>query len=371
MVETNFLAQYAPPVHGAAAHLFWVRGESLVTQRFDAAKLRLEGDVVPVADVVGTGALSFAHFSVSNTGVLMYGTGVLGKRQMEWRDRKGIVLGTEGQAGVYYSPRISPDGSAVALSRVHQSNSDMWLYEFGRRVMTRLTVDPGFDNYPVWSPDRRRLAFSAARGAARNLHLTHIGGGLRNEQITESPHSQFPTDWSRDGRYLLYTEAHPKTSSDIWLLSFQEDTGKPKTEPFLATQFDEMNARFSPDGRWIVYSSNESGAYEVYVQPFPAGGKKWLVSNQRGSQPIWRGERELLYVAADGRLMTVDVTPAAGGLSFSIPHELFRAPVRLGVPYYDYQVTADGQRFFILAPAAGGTPEPLNVLINRYAALRP
>ena len=147
--------------------------------------------------------------------------------------------------------------------------------------------------------------------------------------------------------------------------------GKPKTEPFLATQFDEMNARFSPDGRWIVYSSNESGTYEVYVQPFPAGGKKWLVSNRSGSQPVWRSERELLYVAADGRLMAVDVTPAADGLGFSTPHELFRASVRLGVPYYDYDVTADGERFFVLAPAVGSTPEPLNVLINWYAALRP
>jgi hypothetical protein len=221
IVGTNFLAQYAPRTARSAPQLFWVRGESLVAQRFDAGTLQLQGDPVPIAEVVGTGSLGFAYFSVSNNGVLTYGTAVLGKRQMEWRDRKGTVLGPEGPAGVYFSPRVSPDSSAVVLARVEAPNADIWLYEFGRKVMTRLTVEPGIDNFPLWSPDGRRLLFSALRGGPRNLYVKQVGGNGSEERITESPHSQFPSDWSRDGRYLLYTELHAKTASDIWLLPLQ------------------------------------------------------------------------------------------------------------------------------------------------------
>jgi Tol biopolymer transport system component len=256
----------------------------------------LQGDPVPIAEVVGTGSLGFAYFSVSNNGVLTYGTAVLGKRQMEWRDRKGTVLGPEGPAGVYFSPRVSPDSSAVVLARVEAPNADIWLYEFGRKVMTRLTVEPGIDNFPLWSPDGRRLLFSASRGGPRNLYVKQVGGNGSEERITESPHSQFPSDWSRDGRYLLYTELHAKTASDIWLLPLQGVKKKPRAEPFLTTPFDEMNARFSPDGKWIVYSSNESGAYEIYAQPFPASGKKgWYRTMAAASQ--FGGATESCYMS--------------------------------------------------------------------------
>ena len=133
-----------------------------------------------------------------------------------------------------------------------------------------------------------------------------------------------------------------------------------------------FGGQVSPDGRWIAYVSNESGAYQVYVQPFPATGRKWLVSTGSGSHPLWTGNgRELFYLAAEGRVMSVDVTSDSGGLTFSSPRALLRIPVRLGVPYYDYDVTSDGQRFLVLAPAAGSTPEPLSVLVNWHAALRP
>jgi Tol biopolymer transport system component len=238
-------------------------------------------------------------------------------------------------------------------------------------MMKRLTVEPGFDNYPVWSPDGRRLVVSASRGGPRNLYLRQTGGSGGEHRLTESPYTHYPFDWSRDGHYLAYTEIHPKTSGDIWLLQLEGSAGKVKVEPFLVTQFDETNARFSPEGSWIAYASNESGRYEVYVQPFPATGVKWLVSNRSGTRPIWRGDgRELFYVSADGRLMAVEVKAASDGLKLSTPRELFQIPVRLGVPYYDHDVAPDGQRVIVLSPAVESTPEPLNVVINFHAGLQ-
>jgi serine/threonine protein kinase/Tol biopolymer transport system component len=371
LVGTNFFAQYAPPWNGAPAQLLWVRGETLVAQRFDAAKLSIDGDAVPIAEGVGRINLGSAYFSVSNTGVLLYASGSLGKRQMEWWDRTGKILRIEGSAGVYYAPRISPDGSGIAIARVDPPNSDIWLYELGRRVMTRLTFDPGFNNYPVWSPDGKWLAFSASRSGPRNIYIRPSSSTGHEERLTQSPYPQFPSDWSREGRYLVYTEVRPATASDLWLLPMREKGGQPKPEALLVTPFDERDARFSPDGKWIVYTSNESGTYEVYVQPFPLSGKKWLISNRGGSQPVWRNDgRELLYLEADGRMMSVEVRAAIDGLKFSNPRELLQIPVRLGVPYYDYDVTADGQRFLVLAPAVGSIPEPLNVLVNWQTALR-
>jgi Tol biopolymer transport system component/predicted Ser/Thr protein kinase len=370
IVATNFRAEYVPALGGATARLLWMRGESLVAQRFDPTALRLDGEPRPISDLVGTGALGFAHFSVSTNGVLVYGVGPLGKREIEWRDRQGMVLQKEGLAGVFYSPRFSPDDSRLALARVEPPNTDIWLHEFSRKVMTRLTVEPGFDNYPVWSPDGRKLVCSSSRGGPRNLYLRPAGGGGSEERLTESPHPHYPFDWSRDGRYVVYTEVHPTTAGDIWLIQLQGAGNKAKTEPFLVTPFDETNGRLSPDGKWIAYSSNESGRYEIYVQAFPATGVKSLVSSNSGTHPVWRGDgRELFYVAADGRLMTVEVKVESGGLSFSAARELFRIPVRLGVHIYDYDVTADGQRFIVLAPAVEGAPEPLSVLINWHSAL--
>jgi serine/threonine protein kinase len=371
VAATNFRAEYAPPVAATQAQLLWVRGESLVAQRFDTAKMRLEDEAVLIAPVVGTGFLGFAHFSTSSNGVLAYGIAALGKRQLEWRDRKGKVLGTEGSAGAYYTPRISPDGLGVVLNRVDPPNADIWRYEFGRRIMARVTTEPGFDNNPIWSPDGAQLAYSALRGGPRNVYMRSSSGGGSETRVTESPYPHYPTDWSRDGVYLAYTEVHPKTASDIWLLHWHGAGRKPTTEPLLVTRFDETHARFSPDGKWVVYSSNETGAYEVYVQPFPATGKKWLVSDPSGSRPLWRNDgRELVYVTIDGRLMVVDVTHTGSGLIFSRARELFRIPVRHGVPYYDHDMTGDGQRFLILAPAIGSAPEPLNILIDWQAGLR-
>ena len=152
--------------------LLWLRGDTLVAQKFDLAKLRVEGDATAIAESVGRTNLGSAYFSVSDTGVLVYAIGSLGKRVIEWWDRQGKVLERDSTEGVYYAPRISPDGSRVAMARVDHPNTDIWLYERSRRVMTRLTIAPGFDNFPAWSPDGARLAFSASRSGPRNLYAS-------------------------------------------------------------------------------------------------------------------------------------------------------------------------------------------------------
>jgi Tol biopolymer transport system component/predicted Ser/Thr protein kinase len=371
ILATNFKAEYAPQFSRSPEQLLWIRDDSLVAQRFDSTKLRLQGEVTPVSNVVGTGATGFAHFSVSPNGVLVYGVGQLGKRSIEWWDRRGTLLKVEAAPSQFYGPRLSPDGSRLAVSRVDQPNSDIWLYEFSRRTMTRLTVEPGFDNYSVWSPDGKKVVSSASRAGPRNLYVRSAAGRTVEERLTQSPHAHYSSDWSPDGRYVVFTEVHPKSAGDIWLVRADLSAPTVKPEPFLATPFDETNGRLSPDGKWMAYASNESGPYEVYVQAFRPGGTRWSVSNRSGSHPVWRADgRELFFVSESGRLMSVAVKPTSTGLEFSTPQELFAIPTRRGEHFYDYDVASDGQRFIVLANAVQGTPEPLMVLLNWHSTLQ-
>ena len=191
IVESNFFARYAGRPNGSMGDLLWLRGDTLVAQKFDLAKLRVEGDATVIAESVGRTNLGSAYFSASDTGVLVYAIGSLGKRAIELWDRQGKVLEREQTEGVYYAPRISPDGSRVAMARVDHPNTDIWLYERSRRVMTRLTIAPGFDNYPTWSPDGARLAFSASRSGPRNLYVRSSSSSEHEEQADSVALSTF------------------------------------------------------------------------------------------------------------------------------------------------------------------------------------
>ncbi len=167
-------------------------------------------------------------------------------------------------------PRLSLDGRHVAVV-IAGSTYDIWLYEVARDTLTRLTFG-GDDNYPVYSPDGKRIAFNCTRAGAANLYQTAADGSGTVERLTTSEYSQYPGSWSPDGKFLAFTEeGQPNTGDDIWLLPLQGDR---KPQPLVHTPFDEWQPRFSPDGQWLAYSSNESGSEEVYVQPFPSLGAK-------------------------------------------------------------------------------------------------
>jgi eukaryotic-like serine/threonine-protein kinase len=384
---------YAPSSDPAVGYLLFVRGASpsralgtLMVQRFDTRRLELTREAVPIAEQV-----SFIGFSASATDVLVYvkGTqtaptgGVRGiiQGQLTWFDREGKVLGTVGDPGSYRTLAISPDGKRVAFDRADSQNSgtrNIWLYEFARGVTTRFTFDPGVDVDPVWAPDGSRIAFGSSRSGTLDLYQKASNLAGDDELLFKSSEAKVPGSWSPDGRFLLYYL--PLAPNQIWLLPLGVGGADRKPVPFAKSEFNQAAGRFSPDGHWVAYSSNESGRDEIYVRPFdassatgssPAGGTpvtgKWMASKDGGTTPLWRRDgKELFYMSLDGSAMAVDVS-TSGVFQAEIPKALFKVP--RGELFWD--VSSDGKRFLMAAPsdASASAPAPFTVVLNWQAGL--
>ncbi len=293
-MNTDASAAYAPP-----GYLLFLRERTLMAQGFDAGKLELTGEPIPIAEQVDRITARFALFSVSETGVLVYRSGSSETTQLIWFDRGGKPLGTAGPPANYGAPWLSPDEKRVAFSRPEpqSGNPDIWLIELARGTLTRFTFVPSVNISPIWSPDGSRIVFSANRDGPMNLYQRAASGAGNDEALLKSDDSKAPNDWSADGRFILYQNLDPKTNWDLWVLPL---SGEQKPFPFLETDFDERQGRFSPDGKWIAYTSNASGEWQVYVQSFPASGGKWQVSTNGGAQPQWRRDgKELFYLSPD------------------------------------------------------------------------
>src|ERR1700674_3868764 len=213
---------------------------------------------------------------------------------------------------IYSSLRLSPDGKRVAFGRGGLA-ANIWLLEFARSVLTRLTFGTKADSYPVWSPDGRQIAFSSNRSGVLQIYRKDAGGGRQEEQLTSGPNDKLVTDWSRDGKYLLYSQNDPKTSLDLWALPLDGDR---RPAPVLQGPFFESGGQFSPDGKWIAYHSTESGRFEVYIRAFPSSAGKWQISNRGGGAiPRWRGDgKELFYMSSDFKMMAVTIRASAAGV---------------------------------------------------------
>jgi Tol biopolymer transport system component len=348
----------------AAGHLLWLRGTTLVAQRFDPEQLKLSGEPRPVADPVGTGPIGRVIAAASGS-VLAYGRST--SRQLGWVDRAGKVVGNLGLPGTYLTFRPSPDGRRVAVGR--GSPIGLWLLDVEREAWSRFTF--GAASFPVWSPDGRHLMYRA--GTTQNLYQKEASGAGTEQRVTESANMQVPGDWSRDGRLVLYHELAPETNRDLWVLPVGPD-GKPeagaKARPYLRTRFNEHLARFSPEPspRWVAYVSDESGRDEVYVQAFPEPRGKFLISTGGGMNPEWsRDGRELYYVSPDNKLMAAELTLGRDSAIPSIPRELFAiSPGTAGFP--PYTVAPDGKRFLVSVPAGGS--QPLELVVNWPALLK-
>jgi Tol biopolymer transport system component len=255
----------------------------------------------------------------------------------------------------------------VALDRVVSGNRDVWILEPARHITTRFTFDPGIDFAPVWSPNADRIVFASATNGPLELHLKPSAGTGNVDILAGSSQAKIPMDWSRDGRFIIYREVDQKNGNDLWILPLSGDR---KPYPFPATPFNEANAQFSPDVRWVAYQSDESGRYEIYVQPFPGPGGKWQVSNAGGTQPRWnRNGKELFYLAADSKLMSVTIETTSAGQTFKAitPVELFAAHIVEVAPTtqrHQYAVSPDGQRFLINVPAESAAVSPITVVLN-------
>jgi Tol biopolymer transport system component len=300
---------------------------------------------------------------------------------LAWFGRDGKILGAFGDTGSYRTLALSPDGMRVAFDRADTQNSgtrNIWLYDFARGVTTRFTFDSAWDAYPLWSPDGSHIAFSSNRAGNFDLYQKTSDLAGEDEPLYKSPDAKVPTSWSPDGRTLLYF--NPVPPSRLWFLPL----GGADRKPVLIerSEFNQGVPRFSPDGRWIAYSSNESGKDQIYVRPFtpsstagtsaangmPVTGK-WMVSKDGGTTPLWRRDgKELLYLsAAGGTAMAVDVS-TTGVFQAGVPKALFNVPP--GVLFWD--VAPDGKRFVMAAPAVASTAaQPkFTMVLNWQAALK-
>jgi serine/threonine protein kinase/Tol biopolymer transport system component len=362
-------AVYAPDRRERSGHLLWVRDGTLMAQPFDVETGVMAGVPVALAEGVAAGDASrLATVSASNDGTLVYGAAATRHVQLTWFDREGKKVGTVGQPDEYFGLRISPDGTRAALTR----GVDVWLMEFARGIQTRVTFNEGI--YPLWSPDSQTIAYW--KGGPPNLFSRRTNGTGDEERLIESHNSLTTQDWSPDGRYLLYrvnsNDLSSKTRFDLWVLPMTGDDRKPFA--FLSTPFREAHGQFSPDGKWVAYTSDESGENAVYVRSFPDGGSQTRVSSKGGDWARWqRDGREMFYIAADRKLMSVAVQPASGKLEVGTARVLFTIPARSSTSVdnwpYDYDVMRDGQRFLALVPGGDAESPAMTVVVNWQAAL--
>jgi Tol biopolymer transport system component len=273
-----------------------------------------------------------------------------------------------------YEPSISPDEKWIAFRREANSQDDIWLRDLARRANQRLTTDTSVNGSPVWSPKGDRLVFRSDRGGAPyNLYQKAASGTGQDELLLATGNGKYPSQWSRDGRFVVYSETDPKTRQDILVLPMEGGADR-KPISFLHSEFNETFGQLSPDGHWMAYTSDESGQPEVYVRPFPAGDGQSKISIAGGEQPRWCcNGKELFFDSADGKIMAVAVTAVAGpkpSFQPGAPHALFDAPLYgLDDLVFEYDVTPDGKRFLIDSPAAGAASvPPLTVVVNWDAA---
>ncbi len=369
LVGANSRVAYAPP-----GYLLFARDRTLLAQPFDWKRARIMGDRVSVTEQIQYFPQNYnTLFAVSESGVLLYQPrSPAGVGQLVWFDRGGAPIGSLGTPADQSNPRISPDGKRVAvdINDPQTGNNDVWIYESAGGIPTRLTSDPAYDAQAVWSPDGSRIAFmSLRRGHADTFQKSSRGSGSE-EAIHESDRSKYLTDWSPDGRFILYRAFDAKTNLELFAVPVDSDR---RPTPYLKGAFGVDQGQFSPDGRWVAYASNESGRWEVFVAPFPAPGGNWKVSSTGGSEPRWRRDgKELFYRDPDGKVMAVDVKTGST-FEASVARSLFQVRRREHVATADlfsYDVSADGQRFLVNTDVGEVTSPPLTVVLNWTAELK-
>ena len=374
LVDSDSKGVYAPPRDGLPGYLLWLRDQTLMAQPLDTKSKRLEGEPVTVATAIATPFVTSgrrAAYWISDKGVVVYRSVGSQEFQLAWASRDGKkepITGTGAEATRSGDPAMSPDGRRFALEREIAGNFDVWVYELNRGVMTRLTFDPGFDWFPVWSPDGRQVAYSGQPGGQYGIYLKDASGGGQEQLLVASKVPLRPSSWSRDGRYILYTDGRA-----IWVLPL---TGREDRKPFvwLKTAFQQTHPQFSPDGKWVAYVSNESGHDEVYIQPFAADGGKWQVSDNGGRQPRWRGDgKELFFVGGNNGnevLRAAAIRTAKNSVEIDPARDLFKIVVLAG-PDYEYDVGPDG-RLLTLQPFNASFMDgvPITVVSDWQAGLK-
>ena len=359
----------------AQGHLLYLRESTLMAQPFDVTRLQTTGEASPVAENIPTftNPSRMPGFAVSPGGLLVYATGAVGgQSQLVWKDRQGHAVGNlGGPTDSVGNIAISPDGKRVAVSRFATGNSgDLWIYDVARGIPTRFTFDPNADREPVWSPDGNTIFFQSNRNGQYEIFRKASNGTGTEELFLGGGGASNASSVSSDGKLLLFHQTSNKTASDIWTVPLSGAPGSAKPEPklFLQTPFSEARGQFSPDGKWILYQSDESNQTQIYAAPFPGPGGKRQISAKGGINARWRHDgKEVFYVTPQGELMAVEVAERNGTLELGKTEKLFDGIIISRGILYD--VTADGQKFLI-ADDGVAAARPLTLVQNWTGSLR-
>jgi serine/threonine-protein kinase len=370
LLRGGYYGRYLP-----SGHLVYMQQGTLFAVGFDPDKWELVGRPVPVVDDIASyGASGGANFDFSRTGTFVYTSGRMASltSSLMWLDGAGRLDPLPVKPATYVAPRLSPDGKRLAFIRVEAGGQGLWVYEWQRDIMQRLPVTAAIAT-PVWTPDGRHIVFTSGQ----EIQRIRADGSAKPQRLTDSKDQRYPFSFSPDGKTLAFVELSKETSWDIWTLPLAGDNpddpkpGEPKL--FLRTQFTEWAPAFSPDGRWLAYTSDESGNFGVYVQPFPQGGGRWLVSGGGGRGVIWsRTRAELFYLASGGRIMSAAYSVKGGSFVPAARRQWSERRLPLFPVWLSFDLAPDGNRMiFLTTGEEQEKPEThLTFLLNFFDELR-
>ena len=360
---TQIVSDNSPAIYSKGGWLIFIRNDALVAQAFDANKLSLSGEPVPIITDQKTWINNF-RFSASDTGILVWQGTWETDYQLVWYDREGKQVGVVAEAekvAVGQDPRISPDGKHIAIKRSFPNT--IWVLDAQSGTSVRITSD--FGQMPVWSPDGSRLVYSSPVGLS-----IKASNGLGDAITLPTTGAPFPFSWSPDGRFLIFLKRGVRTRLDMYAVALD---GERKETLLLNSPFDDDDPSFSPDGRWLAYAADDTGTPEIYVQSFAdgaLGSDRKRISSTGGRMPVWnRKGTELYFLAPDGNLMASSVKPESSGLELSPPIVLFKTRMLgRGGAVHEFDVSPDGQRFLI-GTLIGDTKVPPPTVILNWPAL--
>jgi Tol biopolymer transport system component len=353
------------PRYLPSGNLVFTRGASLMAVKFDPANLKVEGQPVTLIEGIRGEAYGNSQVAVSLNGTVAYIPGVAGWiGKPVWVDKQGNITPTEMPTQCYSGFQLSPDGKRVAIG-VGNATDDIWIYDVDRGTFVRLTMD-GHNIQPVWSPDGKRIAYTSNRGGLFGTYLKAADGSGSEDRLTTSENNQAPESWSSDGKTISFVEWKADDGGDIMVLNLEGDR---KAHPFHRTRFSEFFSAFSPNGRWMAYTSDESGRYEVYVRPFPGPGGQWQISTQGGEEPVWAPNGEELFYRNGEKWMVAEVHTKSD-FSAESPHLLFESYF-INVPGMSHAVSSDGKRQLMIKPQdQDPSPKTVNIVLNLLEELK-